>query len=230
MKRLCRAFAADEDIHALVASQVYGVPQAEVTPEMRRSAKAVNFGIIYGQSAFGLAKALGIEQEQAAAFIDAYFLRYPGVEKFLAKILEDCQAKGYVGTVLGRRRAIQGIRPIAARSTIEVDGNSEIEDGLQPAAESSRTHGDQHGHSRLCGRPDQTGHDFDRSSACEHESSPARMLLQIHDELVFEVPADDVDPSGQASRGRNERGHAVERALEGRRQDRANWAETEPWN
>ena len=108
---LLRAFSADEDIHALVASQVYNVPQSEVTSEMRRSAKAVNFGIIYGQSAFGLAKALDIEQEQAAAFIDAYFNRYPGVEEFLAKILEDCLAKGYVGTISGRRRAIKGSVP-----------------------------------------------------------------------------------------------------------------------
>ena len=90
-----------------MASQVYGVPLDEVTSEMRRGAKAVNFGVIYGQSPFGLAKQLDIEQAEAAEFIDAYFDRYPGVEEFLNRILEDCQRDGYVSTILGRRRAIQ---------------------------------------------------------------------------------------------------------------------------
>ena len=125
-----------------VASQVYGVPLAEVDSANAPAAKAVNFGIIYGQSAFGLAKSLGIEQDQAAEFIDAYFNRYPGVEQFLAKILEDCLAKGYVSTVFGRRRAIRGIRA-----------------GSRPAEEPARTNGHQHRHSRLRGRPDQAGND-----------------------------------------------------------------------
>ena len=82
-QRLCEAFARDEDIHARVASQVAGVPLTEVTPEMRRAAKAVNFGVIYGQSPFGLARALGIDQEAAAKFIDSYFEGYPGIVDFL---------------------------------------------------------------------------------------------------------------------------------------------------
>ena len=80
---LAGAFARDEDVHAMVAAQVYGVPQDEVTAEMRRGAKAVNFGVIYGQSPFGLAKQLDIEQAEAARYIDAYFDRYRGVERFL---------------------------------------------------------------------------------------------------------------------------------------------------
>ncbi len=82
-ERLCEAFARDEDIHARVASQVNNVPLENVTPEMRREAKAVNFGVIYGQSPFGLARALGIEQEEAARFIGSYFEGYPRIEEFL---------------------------------------------------------------------------------------------------------------------------------------------------
>src|SRR5262249_58663333 len=106
------AFDRDEDIHTLVASQVFGVPLAEVTSSQRRSAKAVNFGVIYGQSPFGLAKGLGISQEEAAAFIDGYFKTYRGVAEFMVRTLDDCRRTGYVTTLLGRRRTIQGVRPI----------------------------------------------------------------------------------------------------------------------
>ena len=112
---LLAAFAEDGDIHAQVASEVYGVPLDEVTAEMRRTAKAINFGVIYGQSAFGLAKALSIEKSEAAEFIDAYFERYPGVDEFMEKILAECQKNGYVSTALGRRRAIQGARDPSLR-------------------------------------------------------------------------------------------------------------------
>ncbi len=104
------AFARDEDIHARVASQVYGVPLDSVTSEMRRVAKAVNFGVIYGQSPFGLAKMLEIEQDAAAEFIRAYFAGYPGVSRFLEQILADCRRNGFVTTMLGRRRNITGVR------------------------------------------------------------------------------------------------------------------------
>src|SRR5207249_1818141 len=97
------AFASDEDIHTRVASEVYNVAPEAVTSDMRRSAKAVNFGIVYGQSPFGLAKQLRIDPEQAAEFIEAYFARYEGVEDFLARTLADCAANGYVSTIMGRR-------------------------------------------------------------------------------------------------------------------------------
>src|SRR5690606_27868159 len=88
-RTLTAAFHNDEDIHARVASEVYGVPLEAVTSDQRRGAKAVNFGVIYGQSPFGLAKALNIDKSEAAAFIDAYFQRYPGVDEFLTRILEE---------------------------------------------------------------------------------------------------------------------------------------------
>ncbi len=115
---LLKAFAEDRDIHAQVASEVYGVALEDVTREMRRAAKAINFGVIYGQSPFGLAKSLGIEKSAAAEFIDAYFARYPGVEQFMERVLADCCQAGYVSTALGRRRAIQGARDASLDATV----------------------------------------------------------------------------------------------------------------
>lgn len=175
---LRQAFAQDRDIHAQVASEVYGVALDDVTREMRRSAKAVNFGVIYGQSAFGLAKALDIEKEDAAAFIDAYFARYTGVGVFMKKVLEDCRANGYVSTILGRRRAVQGVRDpsrfgdsrqrtlperIAINTVIQGSAADLIKQAMI----------------NVLGR-------------MQREKLQARMLLQIHDELVFEVPSDEL--------------------------------------
>ena len=110
---LRQAFADDRDIHAQVASEVYGVPLDQVTSTQRRNAKAVNFGVIYGQSPFGLAKALGIEQREAAEFIERYFARYPGVDQFIVQTLQQCRRDGFVSTILGpppprQRRARSG--------------------------------------------------------------------------------------------------------------------------
>jgi len=173
---LCEAFARDEDIHARVASEVYGVPPDSVTAEMRRSAKAVNFGVIYGQSPFGLARQLNIEQAAAAEFIDAYFDRYRGVEEFLTRILEECPKTGYVSTILGRRRAIRGIRRGASRQR-NLPERTAINTVIQGSAADLIKLAMINIHRRL-----------------RNEKSSARMLLQIHDELVFEVPSAQLDP------------------------------------
>ncbi|MGD0516875.1 MAG: DNA polymerase I [Thermoguttaceae bacterium] len=170
-QRLCEAFARDEDIHARVAGQVNNVPLEQVTPKMRREAKAVNFGVIYGQSAFGLARALGIEQEAAARFIDGYFQGYPGIEEFLEQILAECAKTGYVKTILGRRRAIQGVRPNAGRQR-NLAERTAINTVIQGSAADLIKLAMIAIHRRL-----------------KSEGLPARMLLQIHDELIFEVPS-----------------------------------------
>src|SRR5205085_2806171 len=108
---LRRAFAEDRDVHASVAAQIYGVPEKDVTAEMRRVAKTVNFGVLYGMSAHGLAVRLGVSRDDAARFIDAYFARYPKVAEYQARVLDKCRRERYVGTILGRRREISGIRP-----------------------------------------------------------------------------------------------------------------------
>src|SRR5262249_42839900 len=100
---LCKAFAEDRDIHSLVAGQIFGVPEDDVTPEMRRMAKTVNFGVIYGMSAHGLAQRLAMSREEAGQFIDAYFARYPKVQEYQTRLLEKCRRDRYVSTILGRR-------------------------------------------------------------------------------------------------------------------------------
>ena len=109
---LCAAFAATRTFTRSWPARCLACRWIEVTSAQRRSAKAVNFGVIYGQSPFGLAKGLGISQEEAAAFIDGYFATYRGVADFMLRTLDQCQRQGYVSTILGRRRAIQGVRPV----------------------------------------------------------------------------------------------------------------------
>jgi DNA polymerase-1 len=173
-ERMCEAFARDEDIHARVASQVNGVPLEGVTPEMRREAKAVNFGVIYGQSAFGLARALGIDQAAAARFIDSYFEGYPGIEEFLKRVLADCRKRGYVNTILGRRRAIRGVRENAGRQR-NLAERTAVNTVIQGSAADLIKLAMIAIHRRL-----------------RRERLPARMLLQIHDELIFETPSDQL--------------------------------------
>lgn len=179
-RRLQEAFARDEDIHARVASQVNKIPLEEVTPEMRRAAKAVNFGVIYGQTAFGLARSLGIDKEEAARFIDSYFEGYPGIEEFLDRVLAECRRSGYVNTILGRRRAIRGIRPESDRPGAGRQRNLAERTALNTVVQGSAADLIKLAmvaiHRRL-----------------RREKLAARMLLQIHDELIFEVPSDQLD-------------------------------------
>ena len=103
---LRQAFAEDRDIHAAVAAQIYGLPEGEVTPDLRRVAKTVNFGVLYGMSAHGLAQRLGMPREEAASFIDAYFARYPKVLDYQQRLLASVRKSGEVGTLLGRKRRL----------------------------------------------------------------------------------------------------------------------------
>ncbi len=182
---LCTAFANDEDIHALVASQVENVELAEVTSDMRRRAKAVNFGIIYGQSPFGLAKALDIPQDEAAKFIETYFARYPGVLDFFVQTLDQCREQGYVTTLLGRRREVQGVRPVVpglreektgALRQLNLPERTAINTVIQGSAADLIKLAMIGVHGRL-----------------QTKELSANLLLQIHDELVFEVAPEEVD-------------------------------------
>lgn len=171
---LTEAFLKGQDIHRHVASQVYGVPQSEVTPEMRRQAKAVNFGIIYGQSAFGLAREVGIPMPEARRFIDAYFARYSGVKKFLDGVVRSAESDGYVRTILDRKRPIPEItsqspvhRSAAHRTAMNTVLQGSAADLIKVAMNSI--------HEKIRGRDD------------------IKMVLQIHDELVFEVDSAAVD-------------------------------------
>ncbi len=175
---LQRAFQEGQDIHTLVASQVYGVPLDQVTSDQRRSAKAINFGVIYGQSSFGLANSLDIEKADAAEFIDAYFTRYPGVDAFFERVLADARREGYVSTISGRRRPVSGIRSQEARGDKRQRNLPEriaINTVIQGSAADLIKQAMLRVHARL-----------------QREGLQAKLLLQIHDELVFEAPSTEL--------------------------------------
>ena len=195
--QLCEAFARDEDIHARVASQVNSVSLDEVTPEMRRAAKAVNFGVVYGQSPFGLARALGIDQDAAAKFIDSYFEGYPGIEEFLGQVLAECREKGYVRTILGRRRAISGVREGAGRQR-NLAERTAVNTVIQGSAADLIKRAMVAIHRRL-----------------PAEGLSAKMLLQIHDELIFEVPADQLHHLAELVAEEMIGAYTIKRSLEG---------------
>lgn len=210
-ERLAEAFARDEDIHAQVAGRIYGVPQEQVTPDMRRQAKAVNFGVIYGQSAFGLARELGIGKDEAGKFIDNYFAGYPGIERFLHQVLAECFRSGYVSTILGRQRAIRGVRADAGRQR-NLPERTAINTVIQGSAADLIKLAMLAIHRRL-----------------HRERFPSRMLLQIHDELVFEVPS---DRAGELAAMVAEEMTGVRRLEVPLKVDvkiGPNWAETEKW-
>jgi len=174
---LGQAFADDRDIHAQVASEVYGVPLEAVTSTQRRNAKAINFGIIYGQSPFGLAKTLGIEQREAADFIERYFARYPGVDRFIFQTLQQCRRDGYVSTISGRRRPVSGVRDparLADPRQRTLPERIAVNTVIQGSAADIIKRAMINVHRRLAA-----------------EGLAAKMLLQIHDELVFEMPPDE---------------------------------------
>ena len=175
IEALKEAFRDGIDIHALTASQVFGVPAEGMDPQIRRQAKAINFGIIYGISAFGLARQLGISRSQAGDYIDAYFERYPGIRDYMERTKEEARECGFVTTLFGRRCHIGGLkdknqarRNFAERAAI----NAPIQGGAADIIKRAMI--------RL---PD----------ALEDAGLSARMLLQVHDELIFEVPSGEVD-------------------------------------
>jgi DNA polymerase I len=218
---MCAAFDRDEDIHTQVASQVFGIPLTEVTSAQRRSAKAVNFGVIYGQSPFGLAKGLGISQEEAAKFIDGYFATYRGVAEFMVGTLEDCRRKGYVSTILGRRRAIQGVRPAdqltlltdrPSRKPLTLPERTAVNSVIQGSAADMIKLAMLAIHRRL-----------------KKENSPARMLLQIHDELVFEAPEREINKLAKLVQEEMQSVLRLRVPLKVDVKSGDNWADCEPW-
>ncbi|MEM9352845.1 MAG: DNA polymerase I [Planctomycetota bacterium] len=181
---LREAFQNGEDIHTTVAAKVAGVDPSEVTADMRRNAKAVNFGIIYGQSPFGLSKALGISQDEAALFIESYFANYPGVVEFLTRTLDECRQVGRVETLLGRRRAISGVRPVEAGMRDPKTGGLRQMNLPERTAVNTVIQGSAADLIKVAM--------LRLSRRLKEERFESRMLLQIHDELVFEAPADSI--------------------------------------
>jgi DNA polymerase-1 len=176
---LKQAFQEDVDIHALTASQVFGVPLEGMDPMVRRSAKAINFGIIYGISPFGLARQLGVAQGEAKAYIEAYFERYPGIKDYMERTKKEAHEAGYVTTLFGRRCHLPGIneknpahRGFSERAAINAPIQGTAADIIKRAM-------------------------IVMEEALTDAGLKVRMLLQVHDELIFEVPNDEIEATAE---------------------------------
>lgn len=172
---LLEAFQRGEDIHTRTASEIHGVPPLMVTPEMRRAAKAVNFGIVYGQTPFGLAQQLGIPQEEAKLYIQRYFERYPGVRLWIDRTIEEVRQRGYTLTLWGRRRPIPDIqsknpnaRAFAERTAVNTPLQGTAADLMRKAM-------------------------ITADAELRRRGLRSRMLLQVHDELVLECPPEELE-------------------------------------
>ena len=179
---LKQAFRDGLDIHAMTASQVFGVPLAEMDANTRRRAKAINFGIIYGISAFGLGAQIGVPQAEAGAYIRAYFERFPAIRAYMERIKTDCRRTGYVETIFGRKCFIPGIRDVnparragAERQAINAPLQGSAADIIKRAM------------ARI-------------PATLARERLHGRMLLQVHDELLFEAPETEVEHTAEVVR------------------------------
>ncbi|MBW7912890.1 MAG: DNA polymerase I [Taibaiella sp.] len=176
---MIQAFKDNKDIHTATAARVYGVDETEVTKDMRRAAKAVNFGIIYGQTAFGLAGSLGIGRTEAKEIIDNYFIQYPGIKKYMDDTINFAREHGYVQTLKGRKRyladinsANQTVRGFAERNAINSPIQGTAADMIKLAM--IKVH-----------------------DAMKKTTLKSKMILQVHDELVFDVPVNEVEEMKQ---------------------------------
>jgi DNA polymerase-1 len=172
---LLAAFAEDRDVHQATAAEVFGVPLLKVSADQRRAAKTINFGLIYGMSPFGLARQLGIERGAANSYVERYFQRYPGVRRFMDDTRKQARERGFVETVYGRRLYLPDIR----------SGNAQTRQYAERAAINAPMQG--------------TAADIIKRAMiavdawCTREDVPARLIMQVHDELVLEVRSDAVE-------------------------------------
>jgi DNA polymerase-1 len=172
---LLRAFAEERDIHQATAAEVFSVALDQVSPDQRRSAKAINFGLIYGMSAFGLARQLGVARAAAQSYVELYFARYPGVRRYMDATREQARRDGYVETVFGRRLYLPEIH----------SRNRQLQQGAERAAINAPMQG--------------TAADIIKRAMitidawCQRPEVPAKLLMQVHDELVLEVAEDFID-------------------------------------
>jgi DNA polymerase-1 len=205
---LIEAFERGEDIHRRTAAEVAGIAPEDVTPDQRARAKAVNFGIIYGSSAFGLANTLGIATGDAQATIDAYFARYQGVARFLAETIAGARERGFATTLLGRRRYLPDLRSrnrVLRQAAERMAVNSVIQGTAADLIKKAMVDVD----ALLEARPEWG----------------ARMLLQVHDELVFEALPGPVDDLVRGVRRAMEDVHALRVPLVVDAGVGANWRE-----
>ncbi len=174
-EKLIEAYNQEQDIHALTASQVFHVPFDEVTPQMRRNAKAVNFGIVYGISSFGLSQDLSITRSEAAEYIEKYFATYPGVKVFLDELVENAKKNGYVATMYGRKRPVPELK----------SGNFMQRQFGERVAMNAPIQGTAADIMKLAM--------INVERAFKNNNLRSRILLQVHDELLIEAPEDEIE-------------------------------------
>jgi DNA polymerase-1 len=207
---LIEAFHADADIHRRTAEEMFGVLPGMVTPEMRRAAKVINFGIVYGMGPQRLAQELSLSLVEAESYIERYFTRYAGVRCFLDQCVSDAKRLGYVSTLCGRRRNIpglasndRGVVQAAERTAVNTPVQGSAADIIKLAMVALER--------RL-----------------EEERVPAAMILQVHDELVFEVAEDDLRRAREIIRAEMEGVLPLSVPLKVDLADGRNWAEAHP--
>jgi DNA polymerase-1 len=207
---LLAAFANDEDIHAATAATVLGIPIEQVDKYQRRIAKTVNFGLIYGQTAFGLAQSTGMSRDEARAFIERYFEKYPGIKQYIDETKRKALEQGYLTTLLGRRRDFSNLAKLsgAQRAAVEREAiNMPIQGTAADIMKIAMI--------RL--------HD-----ALRREKAESRILLQVHDELVLEAPEAEVSTVAQLTHAVMSQAYELKTALKVEVEVGQNWLEMEP--
>lgn len=190
--QLCAAFNEGTDVHKSTAALIYGIPAAQVTPEMRRTAKTINFGVMYGMGAFRLARELGIPMPRAKEFIEQYFAQYAGIEGFIENTIKKAEETGYVETLFGRRRPLLAI----------TSANKMEKNGAERVATNTPIQG--------------TAADIVKKAmiavddALREHPTGARLLLQVHDELIFECPDDETTIADTIALVKERMEHAVQ--------------------
>lgn len=205
------AFRAGQDIHATTAAAVNGIDLSEVTPEMRRHAKAINFGLIYGMSAYGLTNATDLTLAESENFIEAYFKKFPGVKRYLDNIREDAAKKGYVETLLGRRRYFPNLKEGASYNVRQREEREAINAPIQGTAADIIK-------KAMLALP----------GKIEEAGLQAQMLLQVHDELIFEVPEEELDETTALVTKVMEDAYELAIPLETEAKAGKSWGEMEP--
>ena len=207
-ENMIRAFRQGQDIHAQTAAKVYGVALDQVSPAMRSSAKAVNFGIVYGISDFGLAKNIGVSRREAADFIERYFAQYPAVRAFMDRCVKTAKEQGYVATLLGRRRAIPELRSsnyntrsFGERAAMNTPVQGSAADIIKVAM--VRVH-----------------------RALQEEGLRAKLILQVHDELIVDAPAEEAQAVERLLKREMEGAYPLDAPLVADVKSGASWYET----
>ena len=207
------AFRQGQDIHAATAAAVYGVPLEEVTKAQRRAAKAINFGLIYGMSAYGLTRSTELTLAESEDFVKAYFEQFPGVKRFLDDLREQAARQGYVETLLGRRRYFPALKNNLSRNQKMREEREAINAPVQgTAADIMKL--------AMIAMP----------AALQAADLQARMLLQVHDEVVLECPRDELSATVRVVQDVMESAYPLDVALKTEARWGYNWGEMQPWN